>query len=148
MSGSFRIPEGDTTDDSSDSESEPITVPSHAGDPKFHRTAGQGLHVPHPCLSKFTRRLEGLLQRTLLHPRAAALFHDIAGQLRDTNTDCDMWRDVECTVNMGLCAASGSTAPGPGVSDRVFVCVLQHFVATYLLSKQKTWRIGMGMAPE
>jgi hypothetical protein len=34
------------------------------------------------------------------------------------------------------------------VSDRVFVRVLQYFVATYLLSKQKTWRIGMGMAPE
>ena len=153
MSGSFRIPEGDTTDDSSDSDSEPTTVPTHAGDPKFRRTAGQGLHVPHPCLSKFTRRLEGLLQRTLLHPRAAAayrgdLFHHIAEQLRDSKTVRDMWRDVECTVNTGLRAASGSVAPGPAVSDRVFVCVLQYFVATYLLSKQKTWRIGMGMAPE
>jgi hypothetical protein len=107
MSGSFRIPDGDTTDDSSDSDSEPTTVPSHAGDPRFSRTAGQGLHVPHPCLSKFTRRQEGLLQRTLLHPRAAAayrgdLFHHIAEQLRDSKTVRDLWRDVECTVNTGL----------------------------------------------
>ena len=147
LPGSYSVPGGQDSDDDDEAESTPDARA------KFRRTAGQGLHVPHPHVSRFTRRLEGLLQRTMLHPQAAAtyrgdLFHHIAEQLRNSIRVRDMWRDVECVVNTGLRKALESKEDTVAISKRVSVSVLQYFISTYLLSKQKTWRIGMGMAPE
>jgi hypothetical protein len=75
LPSSYDVPADDRdrdSDSSGEDDTSGVKPTSDTRKTKFRRTAGQGLHVPHDCLSRFTRRLEGLLQRTLLHPREAA----------------------------------------------------------------------------
>ena len=119
-----------------------------------HHSPTTRLVQPQESLAGFVRRLEGFLQRFFLRPAVAEahgrnLFVHVEEALRDSTVVRKLWTDVQCKANMALRPVMCPVEPAwTGVSAVTSVGVLQAFVEVYLLSKQKTWRLGMGIVAE
>ena len=110
----------------------------------------QRLVKPQPVLFRFTRRLETLLQQEVLTPKRALEHGDqlFPWALEFLSTDQRVrrwWDDVQCKFNTAMNQAQKVESK---VNKEASVNVLQRFVETYMLSKQRTWRLGMGLGPE
>ena len=104
-----------------------------------------------PQLFDFVVGLEKILQTQYLSPTIALhhvhnLFEWIEQSLNVHPEVRRLWTRVQCECQRILQSAGYDLSRR--VSAETSVEVLQEFVRRYLLSKQRTWRIGNGVAPE
>jgi hypothetical protein len=107
----------------------------------------------HNTLFAFFRLFEGHLQRVYLTAakalqHATDLFSWIALQLPTDHHVRSLWSDVVTAAENELSRAHTRTSPWDGISPRGSVAVLQALVWKYMLSKQRTWRVGKGLHVE
>jgi hypothetical protein len=110
----------------------------------------QGLVHPREEVVEFMKRLEAFLQKHVLHAERAAqqganLFTWAEAMLKTSPRVRTWWQRVECACNKDQGGVEGKQWV---VSKRVLVTLLQAFVEQLLLSKQRTWRVGFGVAAE
>ena len=109
----------------------------------------QRLVRPQPVLVQFTQRFEALLQREYLNPKIAlelggSLFRVTLEKLAKDARVRDLWSFVQRQCNVQLKEAGVQSKQH--IDDVASVDVLERFVRHYLHSKQRTWRLGRGLA--